>query len=47
VVIEVKNAAATQSRKVSAAEVNAWFGKSKKSKLGQGHYDEIAAYLNR
>lgn len=37
----------TASRTITAAEIRAWIGKSRKSRLGNAQYREIAAYLTK
>lgn len=43
----VKAARRASSRTITATEVRAWFGKSRKSQLGNAQYREIAAYLTK
>jgi hypothetical protein len=43
----VKASRHASSRTITATEVRAWFGKSRKSRLGDAQYREIAAYLTK
>ena len=43
----LKDSRHASSRTIAATEVRAWFGKSRKSRLGEAQYRKIAAYLTK